>query len=63
MARLKKERKSPAPAQTPLEALMREHLKWLETRNYSEFTVQGRAGHIGFFLAWLAERGITEPVE
>jgi integrase/recombinase XerD len=42
---------------------MREHLRALEVQNYSEFTVRGRAGHIGFFLAWLEERGITEPME
>ena len=42
---------------------MREHLRSLEVRNYSEFTVRGRAGHIQFFLEWLKERGITEPVE
>jgi len=62
MARVEK-RKAPAPVQTPLEVLMREHLKSLEVHNYSEYTVRGRAGHIAFFLAWLAERGITEPVE
>jgi len=62
MARVEK-RKAPAPVQTPLQALMREHLHALEVQNYSEFTVRGRAGHIGFFLAWLAERGIIEPVE
>jgi integrase/recombinase XerD len=46
-----------------LEALMREHLRSLEVRNYSEFTVKGRAGHIRFFLDWLKERGITDPIE
>jgi len=43
-------RKAPAAVQTPLEALMRAHLKYLEVRNYSEFTVRGRAGHIQFSL-------------
>lgn len=42
---------------------MHDHLHALEVQNYSEFTVRGRAGHIGFFLAWLEERGITEPLE
>jgi integrase/recombinase XerD len=42
---------------------MREHLRSLEVRNYSEFTVKGRAGHIRFFLDWLKERGITDPIE
>ena len=62
MARVEK-RKAPAPVQTPLEALMREHLKYLEVRNYSEYTVRGRAGHIQFFIDWLKERSITEPLE
>jgi len=42
---------------------MREHLKALQVQNYSEFTVRGRAGHIQFFIDWLKERSITEPVE
>lgn len=32
-------------------------------KNYSEYTVKGRRVHIGFFLAWCEERGITEPVD
>jgi integrase/recombinase XerD len=62
MARVEK-RKAEAPVQTPLEALMREHLKALQVQNYSEYTVRGRAGHIQFFIDWLKERSITEPVE
>lgn len=63
MARVEKKRKPQAAPATPLEALMREHLRSLEVRNYSEFTVKGRAGHIQFFLDWLKERGITDPIE
>lgn len=63
MARIEKRRKPPVSRQTPLEALMREHLLALEVQNYSEFTVRGRSGHIGFFLDWLKDRGIVEPVE
>jgi integrase/recombinase XerD len=63
MARVEKKRKPQAAPATPLEALMREHLRSLEVRNYSEFTVKGRAGHIRFFLDWLMERGITDPIE
>ena len=63
MARVEKKRKPQAAPATPLEALMREHLRSLEVRNYSEFTVKGRAGHIRFFLDWLKERGITDPIE
>jgi integrase/recombinase XerD len=62
MARVEK-RKPQAPAQTPLQRLMREHLRNLEVQHYSEFTVRGREGHIGFFLSWLEERGIVEPVD
>jgi integrase/recombinase XerD len=32
-------------------------------KNYSEYTIKGRRVHIGFFLDWCAERGITEPIE
>ena len=63
MARVEKKRKPQAAPATPLEALMREHLRSLEVRNYSEFTVKGRAGHIRFFLDWLKERGVTDPIE
>ena len=63
MARVEKKRKPVAAPATPLEALMREHLRALQVQNYSEFTVKGRAGHIQFFLDWLKERGITEPVD
>ena len=62
MARVEKH-KAQAPAKTPLEALMHEHLKALQVLNYSEYTVRGRAGHIQFFLDWLKERGVTEPAE
>jgi len=62
MARVEK-RKAQAPAKTLLEALMHDHLKALQVQNYSEYTVRGRAGHIQFFLDWLKERSITEPVE
>lgn len=63
MARVEKRRKPQSIVQTPLQALMREHLHALEVQHYSEFTVRGREGHIGFFIAWLEERGITEAIE
>lgn len=63
MARVVKRRKPQPIVQTPLQALMREHLHALEVQHYSEFTVKGREGHIGFFIAWLEERGITEAIE
>jgi len=48
---------------TPLESLLEKHLEDLLLKNYSEYTIKGRRVHIGFFLDWCAERGITEPVE
>jgi integrase/recombinase XerD len=63
MARVEKRRKPQPAPQTPLEALMYAHLRALEVQNYSPYTVKGRAGHIQFFINWLKERGITEPVE
>jgi integrase/recombinase XerD len=63
MARITKKRKPAIPARTPLESLLHEHLSTLAMQNYSEFTVKGREGHIQFFLDWLKERGISDPVE
>jgi integrase/recombinase XerD len=48
---------------TPLSALLEKHLEDLRVRNYSEYTVKNRRVHIGFFLDWCNERGLTEPVE
>jgi integrase/recombinase XerD len=48
---------------TPLESLLEKHLEDLLLKNYSEYTIKGRRVHIGFFLDWCAERGITEPIE
>jgi len=63
MARVEKRRKPQPTIETPLQALMRDHLRALQVKNYSEFTVRGREGHIGFFIAWLEERGITEAID
>jgi integrase/recombinase XerD len=46
-----------------LAALMEKHLADLLVRNYSEYTIKGRRVHIGMFLEWCKERGLTEPVE
>jgi integrase/recombinase XerD len=63
MPRVHRNRK-PAPApETPLEALLEKHLADLRVRNYSEYTIKNRRVHIGFFLAWCRERGITDPIE
>jgi len=48
---------------TVLAALLEKHLEDLRVRNYSEYTVKNRRVHIGFFLDWCDERGLTEPVE
>jgi integrase/recombinase XerD len=63
MARVVRKRKPPEPPATPLAALLEKHLEDLRVRNYSEYTLKGRRVHIGFFLDWAFERGITEPVE
>ncbi len=63
MARVVKRRKMPEPPATPLAALLEKHLQDLQVHNYSDYTVRGRRFHIGFFLGWCAERGITEPIE
>ena len=38
-------------------------LNALRVRDYSEHTVKNRHVHIGFFLAWCKERGLSEPTE
>ena len=63
MARVEKRRRPQPVIQTPLQSLMHDHLRALEVQNYSKYTVRGREGHIGFFIAWLEERGITEPID
>ena len=63
MSRIVRKRKSPEPPATPLAALLAKHLEDLQVRSYSEYTVKNRRVHIGFFLDWANERGITEPVE
>ena len=63
MARVVKVRKPQAAPQTPLEALMLEHLNALGVKNYSVHTVSNHRIYIGFFLEWCKERGLTDPVE
>ena len=63
MARVTKSRKPETLPATQLEAMMRDHLRALEVQNYSAHTVRNRQVHIGFFLQWCKERGLTEPVE
>ena len=63
MARVTKTRKPEALPATQLEAMMRDHLHALAVQNYSAHTVRNRQVHIGFFLQWCKERGLSEPVE
>lgn len=63
MARIVRKRKAVAAPATPLSALLEKHLDDLRLKNYSEYTVRNRRVHIGFFLDWCMERGITEPAE
>jgi integrase/recombinase XerD len=63
MSRVVRKRKSPELPATPLAALCEKHLEDLRVRNYSEYTVKNRRVHIGFFLGWCNDRGLTEPVE
>jgi integrase/recombinase XerD len=65
MARIVKKRKRGAtpPEGTPLAALLAEHLTALRVRDYSEHTVRNRDMNVRYFLAWCAERGLSEPTE
>jgi integrase/recombinase XerD len=63
MAKRARKRKPDKPPETPLAAMMEEHLKSLLVRNYSEQTVKSRRVIIGRFIQWCEQRGITEPIE
>ena len=63
MARTVKKRKPSKPPDTPLAALMEEHLESLLVQNYSELTVKSRRVMLERFIIWSKERGVTEPVE
>lgn len=63
MARVVKKRKPAAPPASPLAAVMEKHLDALRIQNYSEYTVKNRRVHIGFFVDWCHERGLSEPLD
>ena len=63
MARVARKRKQTLPPLSPLAALMEKHLEALQVQNYSQYTVRNRRVHIGFFVDWCRDRGITEPAE
>ncbi|HVR26748.1 MAG TPA: site-specific tyrosine recombinase XerC [Candidatus Polarisedimenticolia bacterium] len=61
--RTAKQRKAEAAPGTPLAARLSEYVTALKVRDFSEHTIRNRESHIKFFLAWCAERGLTEPTE
>jgi len=63
MARVVKKRKPEQPPASPLAAVMEKHLDALRVQNYSEYTVKNRRVHIGFFVDWCRERGLSEPLD
>ncbi|HNX49619.1 MAG TPA: site-specific tyrosine recombinase XerC [Thermoanaerobaculaceae bacterium] len=42
-------------------ALLARYLEWLAIKNFSPATVVGRAHYLGVFIAWCAERSLTQP--
>ena len=62
MAEVVRRRKSRAAGHA-LAALLEKYIEASGRRNYSEYTLRVQRMHIGFFLDWAAERGITEPAE
>jgi integrase/recombinase XerD len=42
---------------------MEKHLAALAVKNYSPYTIRNRRVHIGFFLDWCTERGLSEPID
>jgi integrase/recombinase XerD len=46
-----------------LAAFVARYLEWLRVHNYAEPTVLNRELYLGYFVAWCAERGISQPRE
>jgi integrase/recombinase XerD len=63
MARTVKHRKAKPKPETPLAALLEEHLQHLAVKGFSENTLDLRRVHINMFLKWSEDRGLREPVE
>jgi integrase/recombinase XerD len=63
MARVVKPRKAKPKPETPLAALLEEHLQHLAVKGFSENTLHLRRVHINMFLKWCEDRGLREPVE
>jgi integrase/recombinase XerD len=45
------------------EHLLELHLEWLAVRNYSAHTAINRRQHVGYFLTWAEQRGLSRPSE
>lgn len=41
----------------------RQHLRFLEVRNYAALTIRAREKELRYFLAWAGERAVTRPAE
>jgi integrase/recombinase XerD len=63
MSRMVKKRKPDPSPSSPLAAMMGKHLEDLRVHNYSEYTIKNRKAHIGFFVDWCRDRGLTDPTE
>jgi integrase/recombinase XerD len=48
-----------APADSRLDALAKEHIRWLEVRGYARATLQGRRSNLRWFCRWAQARGVT----
>lgn len=46
---------------TGLAASVQAHLKWMQTRNYSKYTVDQRLHHLRTFIGWCEVRSIRRP--
>jgi integrase/recombinase XerD len=42
---------------------MTDHLRWMQERNYSEQTVEGRAFYLGRFNTWCEDRSLLRPTD
>jgi len=54
---------TPKPPADNLQALMEQHLAWMQSQNFSEDTVNTRRACIGYFLDWCRERSLADVHE
>ncbi len=48
---------------TDLDSLLNEHLNALRIKGYSPYTLRNRQVHMGLFIRWCRERGLSAAVE